>query len=545
MNRRMAQLSTDRESFRSHWAEVQNYIAPWNGRGLSGDTSGEDTDGSKRLAGIYDSTGIQAAKVLASGMQSGLTSPARPWFRLGFGQFDLGEDNEVKEWLWEVERRMRAVFQGSNVYNALYHVYFELGAFGTGPVAIFENPDYTIQCRPFTAGEYYLATNAIGRVDTLVRRVWMTARQLVDRFGEDKVSSAVSSAYTVSPESRYEVIHFIEPNDSRLSLTDVLDRPFRSVYYEKGVTDSALEVKGYEELPIMAPRWNVVGNGVYGNGPGFDALADVKGLQKLKEKYYIAADKLVEPPLRAPGTLKGQEVNSVPGGITYVDESLGERGLSPLYEVSPQVLGIQQSIQDDRETVRIAFYNDLFKMLSNLQPRSNVTAREIAERHEEKLLQLGPVLERVHTELLNPLIDRTFAIMWRAGVIPEPPEQILGADLRVEYISILAQAQKMVGLTSIESFVGFVGNLAAVDPQVLDKVDLDESIDQYAEAVGVPPTLVVPDDIVLLIRERRAEAAAAQAQGQAALMAAQGAKVMSETDLGGNNALNALMGRQA
>ena len=173
--------------------------------------------------------------------------------------------------------------------------------------------------------------------------------------------------------------------------------------------------------------------------------------------------------------------------------------------------------------------------------RREITAREIDERHEEKLLALGPVLEQLNQDVLDPLIDITFNIMYRQGLIPEPPEEIAGTQLKVEYISILAQAQKMVGLAGIERFAGFVGQVATYDPQVLDKVDRDQMIDEYGDITGVPPRIIVPDDKVAAIREGRAAVAKQQEQMAALASGAKTAKDLSGANLDNNNALTALL----
>jgi hypothetical protein len=174
--------------------------------------------------------------------------------------------------------------------------------------------------------------------------------------------------------------------------------------------------------------------------------------------------------------------------------------------------------------------------------RRQMTATEVAERHEEKMLQLGPVLERLEDELLDPLIDRVFAIALRAGHIPPPPQELQGQELRVEYISILAQAQKLLGTASVERLAGFVGNLAAVNPGVLDKVNMDAMVSEYSEMLGTNPNLLHPDEQVQQARQARAQQQQAlMAQQQMAGMV-QGAKTLSETDMEGDTALNRLMG---
>jgi hypothetical protein len=177
--------------------------------------------------------------------------------------------------------------------------------------------------------------------------------------------------------------------------------------------------------------------------------------------------------------------------------------------------------------------------------RPNMTAREIVERHEEKLLMLGPVLERLESELLDPLIDRTFSIMLRVGLIPPPPDELQGMDMKIEYISMLAQAQKMVGTAAIEQITGFAAQLAAVYPGVTDNIDADAAVNEYGDMLGVPPKIVRSADDVAAMRDQAAkEQKAAQATSTLPNVV-EGAKTMSETKLDTNSALDALMGRTA
>ena len=197
-----------------------------------------------------------------------------------------------------------------------------------------------------------------------------------------------------------------------------------------------------------------------------------------------------------------------------------------------------------QERVNSAFYADLFLMLS-MSDRRQITAREIEERHEEKLLMLGPVLERLNDELLDPLIDRTFAAMLRGGQIPPPPRELEGVDLKVEYVSILAQAQKMVALGAIDRLAMFAGTVAQITQQPVDKVDWDQAIDEYGQALGVSPRVIVPDDKVAEARGARAQQQQAQQvamMAQPMAQAASAAKAMSETKTGTGSALDAVLG---
>lgn len=527
------------------WKEIRDFIAP--DAGCFYGTDSTPNDGKKTRQEIAKNTAGRSLNVFSAGLHGGTTSPARPWFKLGHQDPELAKFGPVKEWLHETRSIMLNVFSRSYVYNALHTLYNELGAFGTGALLVEEDFDHVIRCRPFTIGEYCIATNAVQYVDTLYRRFPMTVRNIVEQFGIDNVSDNVRTMYnSYQIEKWVWVIHAVEPNTGRNpEMVDNRNMPFRSVYIEEQYIDSEdsklLRLSGYEEFPYMAPRWEVTGRNVYGKGPGSVALPDVKQLQKLEFDKLMALDKHHNPPMNADLTLREQGGVVVPGGINYVDMGQGQTGFSPAYMVNPAVQEMMLAIEESKKDIQESFYVDLFKMIAN-DYRSGVTATEIARKHEEKLVMLGPALERLHAELLDPLIDRTFAIMLRGGMIPPPPPELQGTELKVEYISMLAQAQKIAGIGAINDMAIFIGNMAAVKPEALDKLNVDEAIEAYADMTGVPPTMINSEEEARAIREARAMQAAQVMAAEQASQAVQGAKTLADADLDGNNALKALTG---
>lgn len=539
--RRWTDIKDERSTFFGHWEELSEYIMPRRGRFLTS----KSNDGSKKNNKIIDSTGSIAVRTLSAGMMSGITSPARPWFRLATPDAAMMEQSDVKQWLFGVEKKMRDIFSRSNLYNSLQTIYEELAVFGTGAMLISEDFDDVIRCYPFTVGEYGIAQSNRLQVDTFYREFNMTVAQLVEQFGMDNCSDAVQTLFKSGQLDKWiEVLHVIEPNAVReYNKKDNLNMPFHSCYVEKASkNERKLLESGYEEFPVLAPRWHVTGVDIYGRSPGMDVLGDIKMLQAEQKRKAQGIDKMVNPPLQAPSSLRGQPASVLPGGVTYVDTMQGTQGgFRPTYEVNPRLAELQQDIQETQYRIQQGFYSDLFQMMT-MSDRRQITAREIDERHEEKLLMLGPVLERLHTELLNPLIDRTFNIMARNDLLPPAPEELAGVTLKVEYISVMAQAQKAIGTGAIERLAGFVGNIAAAKPEVLDKFDADQSVDEYAEMLGVPPKIVVPDDIVQRIREERQAQIEQQMAMEQVNQGAQAAKVMSDADTEGNNVLTDIIG---
>ncbi len=528
--RRKQALYNERSTWISHWREISELQQPRAGRFVVTDNNKGDKS---RRNDIIDNTAVFAARTLAAGLMSGITSPARPWFRLSIADKALEEQGGIKIWLHQSAQILRRVFAASNTYRALHVMYEELGLFGTAASCVVDDYESIIHHHPMTIGEYMLACGERGEVNTLCRDYRMTVGQLVERFGLKACSMTVRNLYDRGSYDQWvDVIHLIEPRHPKqidASRMDAKNRAYASVYMEASCNeDQVLRESGFRRFPVLAPRWVVTGNDVYGHSPGMECLGDVKQLQHQQRRKGQAIDYQVNPPLFVPSSLKAQG-NKVrlPGGISYVDQMGQNKAIQTAFEVQLNLQHLREDIMDVRERIRTAYYADLFLMLAN-DTRSGTTATEIAERHEEKLLMLGPVLERLHNELLEPLIDLTFDAALAAGILPPAPPELEGMQIEVEFVSVLAQAQRAVATSGMDRLIGTVGQMAALKPEILDKLDLDQAVDDYADAYGVNPALVVPDDQVAALRQQRAQQAAMQQAAAAAPVAVDAAKTASE-----------------
>lgn len=506
---RKSALINERSSWVPHWKEISEYQQPRAGRFFASDRN----RGDKRANNILDNTAVFGARTLAAGMMSGMTSPARPWFRLEIQDKELMEYGRVKTWLHESATLLRAIFAASNTYRSLHTIYEELGLFGTAADIVLPDFENVIHHYPLTVGEYSLAVNHKGQVDTLCREFQMTTGQMVSQFGIEKVSRAVADLFRKGTYDQWvDVVHMIEPRLNRdTGKLDGKNKRFASIYMEPGKdqVDKFLSESGFDNFPVLAPRWVVTGNDIYGTSPGMECLGDVKQLQHQQLRKGQAIDYMVNPPLQVPTKYKEAARARLPGGVFYVDSVSNNAGVRSAFEVRLDLQHLGLDIQDVRERIRSSYYSDLFLMMQG-DTRSGITATEVAERHEEKLLMLGPVLERLQNELLSPLIDMTFNYAAQAGILPEIPPEIQGMDLKVEFISVLAQAQRAVASQGVDRLMGMVGQLAALSPGVLDKIDFDQVVDDYGDMFGVNPKIIIPDDVVAENRQAKAEAMRAQ-----------------------------------
>lgn len=560
------QLALEMSTFRSHWMELNDNILPRRGRFYVTDVN----KGDRRNQKIIDSTATSAARTLAAGMMAGVTSPARPWFRLMTGDADLDEQDAVKEWLHEVQTRMSTAMLRSNLYNKLPLLYGDIGVFGTGAIGVFEDEDTVFRCYDFPVGSFAIANDDKLRVRTWLRLFRISVDQVVQKWGQidkrtgkpnfmDGRESTIS--YTVqnlwksgNRQAWIDIVHCIRQNlayDGEKIMSQY--KRFEQIYYEIAAPNQpalpgkygVLEHSGYDEFPVLVARWEVNSEDVYAtNCPGMTALGDIKQLQVMSKRLAQAVEKMVNPPMTGPSALRTAKTSLLPGDITYLDVGQGQLGFRPVHEVNfGAAIQPMNELEDGcRRRIQRDFYEDLFLMLAE-SDRREITAREIDERHEEKLLALGPMLEQLNQDVLDPLIERIFAIMERKGLLPEAPAEIQGAQLRVEYVSIMAQAQKQIGLAALERAASFGAQVAQVDGSVLDEIDTGELVRQYFESAGTPPKIIRSKEDVAALRAQREKAQAQAQAAEAAPKLAGAAKDLSDASTGGDSVLANLLGK--
>ena len=532
--RRWSEMKTERATWMAHWSELSRYMMPRNGRFFVQDRN----RGRRRHNEIYDNTALRAQRVLGAGLMSSLTSPARPWFRLRTPSAELNKSQPVKIWLDECTRLMMAVFAKSNTYRALQQTYGELSVFGTAARIIEPDFQNVIHNHSLTVGEYAIATDWQGKVNTLGREFEQPVAAIVREFGRENCSTAVQNMFDKGTLGAWvPIIHMIEPRDDRDPKSKLArDMPWRSVYFEKGA-DSGKNLRdgGYKEFPALCSRWEATGGDIYGNSPGMEALGDTKQLQQEQLRKGQAIDYMTRPPVVAPSSMKNADVDFLPGGVSY-----GEGEVKQSFQVNLNLQHLLADIQDVRERIRSSFYVDLFLMLAQVDV-GKMTATEVAAREQEKMLMLGPVVERLHNEELEPLVEFTFRRLLEANLLPPPPQELHGMQLQVELTSILAQAQRAIGANSVDRFVGNLGQIATFAPGVLDKFDADAWVDVYSDQTGVDPSMIVASDKVALIRNNRAQMQQQQQDAAQANQQADTAHKLGNTPLDNGSALAALV----
>lgn len=540
----MEAMRNYRLSFWAHWAQLAELYLPRRYKWFI--TPNQWNRGSQINAAIVDETGVLAARTLASGMMAGMTSPTRIWFRMGLHDLETVDFGPVRNWLAEVERRMMRVFSESNFYESLGVFYHDMGVFGSANIIIYEDPEQVIRCYNPCLGEFFFSVDGSNRVSRNAREFTMTLSAAADMFGIDALEPGDKlSVQTGGAQALTEIVicHTIEPNnmlfDQGGSPLQYIVPPmfkWRECYWKRGsVAGHMLRCAGFHEKPFVAGRWDVTSNDAYGRSPGMDGLPVNRQLQIEQRRKAEAIDKLVRPPMNASVSMKNEPMSILPGAVNYV-ANLQDAGFKPAYQVEPRLQEMTADIAEAQTRLQKVFFVDLFLMISQLDTVR--TATEIDARREEKLIQLGPVIERFENEGLDVIIDRVFAIMARRGLLPPPPPEIAGAEINVQYISMLAEAQRAASTAGIERLLQLVGNLVGVNPEVLDTLDWDKAIDTYADKLAVEPEIVRSVKQIMEIRAAKAQQQQEQMALQAGAEAAKAGKLLSETDVGGGqNAL--------
>ena len=562
-NRLRTACEKERSPLMSTYRDIDTYVLPGRFRPYSGDIS----RGSRRNhQAIVDSTGSQAARTLRAGMMAGMTSPSREWKQLTTEDPGLAKWGPGRAWLGVVNDGITAIFRKCGVYGTLPKVYGDAGGFATGVMHVEEDlTGNALRTQSFAVGSYMIAVDDRGRLTAFIRVFQMTVRQVVSMFYDraegnpwSNISSHVKDLWMRGDYEVYvEICHVVTKNDAYdARRMQSKYKRFLSCYYETGVSkgtqqgytssnsDVFLSEKGYDFFPILGLRWETVDNDPYGSDcPGFLTIGDVKALQVREKVMARAEEKLVNPPLTGPAELEGRKVSTLPGDITYITEREGVKGLRPTHEVNYPLQHSESKQEQLRRRINSGWYVDMFLPIIRDERNERATAYEIASKKEERLIELWPVLENGNNDLLDPLIDIAFNIGMQQGLFPPPPRELQGQRIGVQYVSIMAQAQKALGLGGVERFLGIVGNAfgATADRRWIRKVNVDKTVEGIADMTGIPVEFVRTTEEVEAIEQAEAEAAAEQQQMEQIKTAADAAKSMSQAKTDEPSALTNLI----
>ena len=489
--KRYDRLKSQRQNWESHWQEVADYMQP-----RKADVTKTRSKGDKRTELIFDSSPLQSVELLASSLHGMLTNPSTPWFSLRFKGDEFEEQDEAKAWLEDATEVMYTAFNKSNFQQEIFELYHDLITFGTAAMFIEEDDEDILKFSTRHINEIFIAENDKGRIDTVFRKFSLSARAVMQKFGD--VSMNIATKAQKDPYEEVEILHAVYPrSDFDPKKQDKQNMPFESVYLDAESGDE-LSVSGFREFPFVVPRYLKASHEIYGRSPAMTALPDVKMLNEMSKTTIKSAQKQVDPPLLVPDDGFMLPVRTVPGGLNFYRAGTRDR-IEPLNIGANTPLGLNMEEQR-RNSIRNAFYVNQLMMQSGPQ----MTATEVIQRNEEKMRLLGPVLGRLQSELLKPLIDRAFALILRKNLFRPAPEFLAGQDIEIEYVSPLAKAQKSTELSSIMRAIEILGSLSNVAP-VFDHINMDKLVRHLADIVGVPQKILKPQSEINAERQQAAQ----------------------------------------
>lgn len=534
--KRYAALQNARQPFDTLWRDLADFIVPQRSfQFQSGQpmTAADQATTRNRRSRVYDSTAEIALDVFSSSLVGFLANPAMNWFELAPTDDSLLEDPEVAAWFDTVTARMLSAFNEPNAkfYSNLKMSANDIGVFGTVGMSIQRGKKSLLEFSSKNIKELYIAEDASGNIDTVYRFLMKTARQLVEQFGNN-VSASVLEKFKEQPDTLIAVINAIEPREGferpegAIRSKSNLEMPILSIWIEKD-TQHIIQETGFEEMPIPVARWDVMTNDVYGTSPATKVLADIKMLNQMEKAHIVAAEKSLNPPLMMPDDGFMGNIDLSAGAIN-VYRSMSNGRLEPIQTIGNLPITLEM-VQSKRNLIREAFYVDQLQ----LQTSPQMTATEVMARTDEKLRMMAPMIGRVQSELLGPIIERSFFLLLRLSEendfenspFPLPPEVLGRANYKVKYVSPLARAQRGSEANSILAWVNSTVPLTEVAPDILDNINFDELVRVLHDIQSVPAVLLNDRDAVEQARNARAE----QQRAQQLLMQGQEAADIAKT----------------
>lgn len=518
-----------RSTWDEYWQDLAYYCLPRKAY-----ITQQKTPGSKLPTDLYDSTAINANQVLAAGLHGYLTNPQSKWFSLRMQDKKLNDAAGIKEWLHEAEERIYDTLNSSNFNQEIHETYLDLGSIGTSVLYEEEDPQETVRFYTLPIGKLAISEDESGRVNTVFIEWEFTAEQAFLKFGTKVGSKIMECIQKKLYDQPFVFLQCVYPRADRdVAKKNAKNMEYASMWISK--EGKIVKEGGYQEFPFFVPRFSKVSGDMYGYSPGMNVLPDIKMLNAMAKTLIKAAQKIVDPPLQIPGEAFLLPLRTTPGGVNIRNAGYPGEEIRPIATGGNIPVGLEME-QERRQIIQRAFFVDLFLLLTQ---QKDMTATEVLERVTEKMLLLGPALGRLMSELLDPIIKRTFAILVRNGIIPPAPPGLENKDYVVEYVSPLAKAQRIAEINSINQVLLLVGQMAAVNQEVLDKINMDKTVDEIADIHGTNPELIRDDDEVAEIRAQRAKAQLAIAKLQMAQASTQIAKTGAEAGKTAKEAANA------
>lgn len=522
-------LESNKTMWNSVWQEINDYILPFKRPILYDDLPGTQRSSTT----IYDSTATHAVFRLAAALNSLLTNPTSKWFALETDDDVINKEIDSQRWFEDMSNVIMRALENSNFYTEVNEMYIDLVSYGTGILYVepSSNPDKDLVFSARSVKEVSISENKEGLIDVVARKFKLTARQVIEEFGEENASEEVKKAMQKDPETNFEILHFVFPRDElEIGKYDKQNKKYASIWIEKE-KQQLLRKSGYDTFPFIVSRWLNETGEIYGRSPAMNSLPDIKTLNEMVKTLLMTGQKIADPPIQVPDEGFG-DISTQPGKIMYYDPTYKSR-------VEPLIFGANLPITFDmvsekRHVVADAFYMNQLLLID----KRELTAEEVRARQSENARILAPTFGMLNYEFLSPLIERVIDILSgvfdyeRKPLLPIAPVSLRNKKYRLKFISPLAKSQRIHEVQSISHTVATAIQWGMVRPEVLDNIDWDRAIRTVADVDGSPASVLMDEKNVATIRALRAQQQAAMLQAQ---LAQQSAETFTETTKGAKN----------
>lgn len=517
------QLVTHMESQRDkrlpQWLDIGRLILP--SRGLF---KGEDRE-SLRNSKLFNNAAQRALRKAAAGMTQAITPASSQWFRHSYMHRADREVTDANEYVDVVDATLRAVLTFGGFYQGIHNFNKELLGFGCALISCEESLRSVARFECPTCGTYSVALDADKQVDCVARRLYMTPRDMETRFGKDKLCAATKSKLESQPYESIAVYNVVQRRAVRQhGKLDAKQKPIASYWYEESGGEDFLAESGFDEMPFFFTVWEEA-RGIYGTGPGDEALCDQKGIEGWELRKTVGIEKMIDPPVVAPGAFKSR-VKTRAGAINETTGFGSVEGLKALYEVNfgPAIAAVQNEINQIAMRLEDTLMSNVYANMSLETRPAGMTMTEYMDRRRRSAELMGPTISAYEPRILTPIMERVFGMCERWGLFPEPPQGLSDfASLNVSYQSPMAQMLEQGGAVAIQQLLEIALPIIKANPDTAHKLDFDQMVDELAQRTGVPASVIRSDEVAAAIRKQVAEQQAAMQQQQALMQAAQAA----------------------
>ncbi len=517
-------LLSERKKLETEWEEISNYMLP---RPLKFSTSTDFSAEDMRPPNdIVASIARSAVSVFSAGMLSGVSSPSSQWFRVVAQRIDqndlVNEEPVVSGWCEYMTSVFARMLQDQNYYGQQVSGYEFLGTIGHSCLFVGYDEMRKIPVfRDISPDTMCFAEGNSGLVNVVFRDIFMSGAQLLQRFGEQNLSSDMTGEVKTSAgkAKKFRVVHAVIEKDAGYeNIMGSNKLPFAGYFYDPE-SGHMLEEGGYNTMPYIVTRAQHSTRTVYSSSFGLCCLADCRMLNEMRKLELQAAQVSVAPPLIAPNNKLLKRFSFEPWALNAYDKQEGLESkdfMAIPMNADPRMLEI--AIRNAEQQINATFNVDMFLMLQmRTRDRGTPTAQEVVGLQQEKAFILGPMLNNLQQENFGQLFKRCYDIAEQMGVVPEAPPQLVERGLTLEYLSpLLIAQQQQKASTSISALAEIASVVGAVNPEALDNFNYDALTRDSALLKGVPATQLRPASEVAQLREQRAQMQQQMQQQQAA-----------------------------